>query len=298
MPRAVACSRLGVVALLFACAATIIAADGDPSIPKALDPDDSNLPIHRPVKANDLVQQIYEYQHCRDKLPKLNLQESSLHDQLLDRLDIASNAVDQLEEAKSLGQGYSHAYLKWMKLSDEYKQALHSATSLQDAAKDAAGQLRQQQDAFASHKHTIQHRIKKLREAQLQLAAWRYALKLVLYKHAGLKRVPPIITGSSSSSSSNIKMFSLRSLRESMAITSQALSRVAKDTPGLAALINTQTDITDILDPRIPYDTSSRRHILSLSRGDDHHASSSLAAALQRELNQLKRRSERRAGGS
>jgi hypothetical protein len=93
-------------------------------------------------------------------------------------------------------------------------------------------------------------------------------------------------------------MFSLRSLRDSMAITSQALSRVAKDTPGLAALINTQTDITDILDPRIPYDTSSRRHILSLSPGDDHHASSSLAAALQRELNQLNRRRERRAGGS
>jgi hypothetical protein len=92
-------------------------------------------------------------------------------------------------------------------------------------------------------------------------------------------------------------MFSLRSLRESMAITSQALSRVAKDTPGLAALINTQTDITDILDPRIPYDTSSRRRILSLSRGGDHHASS-LAAALQRELYQLKRRRERRAGGS
>jgi hypothetical protein len=43
-------------------------------------------------------------------LPKLNLQERSLNDQLLDRLDIAHNAVDQLEEAKSLGLGYSHAY--------------------------------------------------------------------------------------------------------------------------------------------------------------------------------------------
>ena len=65
-------------------------------------------------------------------------------------------------------------------LTIRYKEALHSATSLQHAAKDAAGQLRQQADSFASHKQTIQASIKALREAQLQAAAWGYATKLVL----------------------------------------------------------------------------------------------------------------------
>jgi len=65
-------------------------------------------------------------------------------------------------------------------LTIRYKEALHSATSLQQAAKDAAGQLRQQADSFASHKQTIQASIKALREAQLQAAAWGYATKLVL----------------------------------------------------------------------------------------------------------------------
>jgi hypothetical protein len=37
------------------------------------------------------------------------LQERSLNDQLLDRLDSAHDAVDQLKEAKQLGLGYSHA---------------------------------------------------------------------------------------------------------------------------------------------------------------------------------------------
>ena len=94
-------------------------------------------------------------------------------------------------------------------------------------------------------------------------------------------------------------MFSLRSLRESMAITSQALSRVAKDTPGLAALINTQTDITDILDPRIPYDASSSRRLLS--RDDSFTTTAARTTslpALQLELDRLNRKSDRRAGGS
>ena len=60
------------------------------------------------------------------------------------------------------------------------------------------------------------------------------------YKHAGVKRDPPLITGSSPPSPTPLKMFSLRTLRDSMARTSSALQHVSKDTPGLAALVNTQ----------------------------------------------------------
>ena len=105
-------------------------------------------------------------------------------------------------------------------------------------------------------------------------------------------------------------MFSLRSLRKIMAETSLALSRVAKDTPGLPALLNTQTDIADILDPRIPYDgdgSSSRRLLsgdseFSLAESNLRPARSSVSddsvRQLQRELDRLNRRSERRMGGS
>ncbi len=86
-------------------------------------------------------------------------------------------------------------------------------------------------------------------------------------------------------------------------------SRVAKDTPGLSSLVSTQTDITDILDPRIPYDgdSSSRRHLLS---GDSEYslAESNLRRPLmsataslpqlRRELDELNTRSDRRMGGS
>ena len=103
-------------------------------------------------------------------------------------------------------------------------------------------------------------------------------------------------------------MFSLRSLREAMASTSLALSHVAKDTPGLAALVSTQQDITDILDPRIPYDggDSSRRLLSADSefslaesnlRQPRSSRSSVSASKLQRELDELNRRSERRTGG-
>lgn len=103
-------------------------------------------------------------------------------------------------------------------------------------------------------------------------------------------------------------MFSLRSLREAMASTSLALSRVAKDTPGLAALVSTQQDITDILDPRIPYDggDSSRRLLsadseFSLAESNLRQPRSSRSSVsvskLQRELDELNRRSERRTGG-
>ncbi len=88
------------------------------------------------------------------------------------------------------------SYLKWLKLSDQcgipsncgsffadsshrYKQALRSASALQDAAKDAAGKLRGQQNEFASHKKAINSRIKSLKTAQFKLAAWKYAMKLV-----------------------------------------------------------------------------------------------------------------------
>ena len=129
------------------------------------------------------------------------------------------------------------------------------------------------------------------------------------YQHAGIKRKPSIAAASSPASSATIKMFSLRSLRKSMASTSLALSRVAKDTPGLPALISTQTDITDILDPRIPYDgdSSSRRHLLS-GNAEFSLAESNLrrprsaatvsVSQLQSELNELNRRSDRRIGGS
>jgi len=177
MPGTVATPRICAIAIISVCIAAIVAADNDPSIPKPLD---EALPIHRAVKANDLVQQIYEYQHCRDMLPKLNLQERSLHDQLLDRLDIANNAIDQLEEAKQLGAGYSRAYLTWLKLSDKYKQALQSASTLEQAAKDAAGKLRAQQNDFASHKQSIKDSVEKLRQSQFRATAWRYALKLVI----------------------------------------------------------------------------------------------------------------------
>jgi hypothetical protein len=104
-------------------------------------------------------------------------------------------------------------------------------------------------------------------------------------------------------------MFSLRSLRKVMASTSLALSHVAKDTPGLSTLISTQTDITDILDPRIPYDgdSSSRRRLLSgdsefsLAESNLRQPRSSVTASvlqLQRELDELNRRSDRRTGGS
>jgi hypothetical protein len=131
------------------------------------------------------------------------------------------------------------------------------------------------------------------------------------YQHAGVKRQPSLTTGSTASSTSSIKMFSLRSLRHMMARTTLALSRVAKDTPGLSALLNTQTDITDILDPRIPYDSdgsSSRRHLLSgdpefsLAESDLRQPRSSASAVsvrrLQRELDELNRRRDRRTGGS
>ncbi len=52
-----------------------------------------------------------------------------------------------------------------------YKQALQSASSLQRAAKDAAGKLREQQNDFSSHKQSIQGSIKKLRRAQFKLTA-------------------------------------------------------------------------------------------------------------------------------
>ena len=104
-------------------------------------------------------------------------------------------------------------------------------------------------------------------------------------------------------------MFSLRSLRDMMASTSLALSRVAKDTPGLSSLVSTQTDITDILDPRIPYegDSSSRRHLLSgdseysLAESNLRRPRMSATASLpqlQRELDELNRRSDRHMGGS
>ncbi len=130
------------------------------------------------------------------------------------------------------------------------------------------------------------------------------------YQHAGIKRQPSLTTGSAAASSNSIKMFSLRSLRKIMTETSLALSRVAKDTPGLPALLNTQTDITDILDPRIPYDgdgSSSRRLLsgdseFSLAESNLRPARSSVSAdsvrQLQRELDRLNRRSERRMGGS
>ncbi len=118
-------------------------------------------------------------------------------------------------------------------------------------------------------------------------------------------------TGSTAASSASIKMFSLRSLRHMMARTTQALSRVAKDTPGLPALLNTQTDITDILDPRIPYDSdgsSSNRRLLSgdsefsLAESNLRQPRSSASATsvrrLQRELDELNRRRDRRMGGS
>ncbi len=130
------------------------------------------------------------------------------------------------------------------------------------------------------------------------------------YQHAGIKRQPSITTASAAASSNGIKMFSLRSLRKIMAETSLALSRVAKDTPGLPALLNAQTDIADILDPRIPYDgdgSSSRRLLsgdseFSLAESNLRPARSSVPAQsvrqLQRELDRLNRRSERRMGGS
>jgi hypothetical protein len=43
--------------LLFICTGAIVDAAIDSSIPKPLDED---IPIHRAVKANDLVKQIYE----------------------------------------------------------------------------------------------------------------------------------------------------------------------------------------------------------------------------------------------
>jgi hypothetical protein len=61
-----------------------------------------------------------------------------------------------------------------------YKQALRSASALQDAAKDAAGKLRGQQNDFASHKKSINKSLENLRKAQFKLTAWRYALKLVM----------------------------------------------------------------------------------------------------------------------
>ena len=129
------------------------------------------------------------------------------------------------------------------------------------------------------------------------------------YQHAGIKRKPSIAVASSPASSASIKMFSLRSLRDMMASTSLALSRVAKDTPGLSSLVRTQTDITDILDPRIPYDgdSSSRRHLLSgdseysLAQSNLRRPRMSATASLpqlQRELDGLNRRSDRRMGGS
>ena len=93
-----------------------------------------------------------------------------------------------------------------------------------------------------------------------------------------------------------------------MASTSLALSHVAKDTPGLSTLVSTQTDITDILDPRIPYDgdSSSRRLLsgdseFSLAESNLRQPRSSVTASvpqLQRELDELNRRSDRRTGGS
>jgi hypothetical protein len=51
---------------------------------------------------------------------------------------------------------------------------------MQDAAKDAAGQLRSQQNDFATHKKSINSSIKNLRSAQFKLTSWRYAMKLVM----------------------------------------------------------------------------------------------------------------------
>jgi len=62
-----------------------------------------------------------------------------------------------------------------------------------------------------------------------------------------------------------------------------------------ASLIIPQSDITDILDPRIPYDSSSRR---LLSRDNSFTAPTTSLPALQRELDRLNRKSDRRAGGS
>jgi hypothetical protein len=103
-------------------------------------------------------------------------------------------------------------------------------------------------------------------------------------------------------------MFSLRSLRDSMARTSKALSLVAKDTPGLPALVSTQSDISDILDPRIPYDgdSSSRRLLsgnsefsLAESRLLRSNSPTSVSVPeLQRELSELSRRTARLTGGS
>ena len=61
-----------------------------------------------------------------------------------------------------------------------YEQALQSASTLEQAAKDAAGKLRAQQNDFASHKKSIKDSVEKLRQSQFRATAWRYALKLVM----------------------------------------------------------------------------------------------------------------------
>jgi hypothetical protein len=94
------------------------------------------------------------------------------------------------------------SYLEWLKLSDQftpvilffdiavahlpsspacrYKQALESASLLQDSAKSAAGKLRSQEDSFSSHKQAIEDSIEKLRHAQFKLTSWKYAVKLLM----------------------------------------------------------------------------------------------------------------------
>jgi hypothetical protein len=94
-----------------------------------------------------------------------------------------------------------------------------------------------------------------------------------------------------------------------MASTSLALSNVAKDTPGLSALVSTQQDIDDILDLRIPYDrdVSFRRRLLSddseFSLAESNlrqpraSRSSISTLKLQREVDELDRMRKRRTGG-